>query len=133
MTNDPIADLLTRIRNAQQRKKTEFEIPYSKVNEAVASVLKDNRYLKDIKVFKEKGSKLKGLKIELQYKGDVPAITLIQRVSKPSLRQYVNSKEIKPVLVGGFGMYVVSTSRGIMSSIDAKKKNIGGELICKVY
>lgn len=129
---DPIADMLTRIRNGLQRKHESVEMSYSKAKEAVAKVLKDNGYVSDVKVFKKKNSKLKGLSIVLAYEGDEPVIKSLQRVSKPSLRVYKKASEIGNVL-NGYGLYVVSTSAGVMSSIDAKKRNLGGEIVCEVF
>lgn len=125
--------MFTRIRNALARGKGKVEIPYSVQKEAISKVLQSEKFVKSVGVFKEKGSVKKGLVVELLYGEDgKPAITSLTRVSKPGLRVYEAAKEIKPVL-GGLGVYIISTSRGIMSSLNAKKKKLGGEVICKVH
>lgn len=132
MQTDTVADLLTRIRNAQARNTDSFEMPYSKMNESIAKVLAENGFLQGVHVFKQEKSTFKGLRVELKYDGEQGAIRYLQRVSKPSLRNYVKARDLKPVL-GGLGMYILSTSRGIVSSKEAGKRNLGGELVCKVY
>lgn len=129
---DPISDMLTRIRNASVRKLAGIEMPYTKMNESIAKVLKSAGYVEEVKVFKVAGTKKSGLSITLGYDKGEPRFQALERVSKPSLRVYKKYEEIDFVL-NGYGMYVVSTSRGVMSSVEAKKKKLGGELICKVY
>ena len=133
MINDTISDMLTRIRNASGREKAEVEMPHANVIEGIAKVMKESGYIEDYKVFKLKGSKLKGLNIILKYDDECkPAFEKLQRFSKPGLRRYTKANDIKPVL-SGLGMYIVSTPRGIMSGMEAKNKKLGGELICKIY
>ncbi len=133
MMTDSISDMLTRIRNAQERQDAVVEMPYSKKLENIAKVLKDEGYIEDVKVFKYDNKAYKGLSLKLKYNAEgKPAIQHISRVSKPSLRVYKKYDEIKPVL-SGYGMYVISTSRGVMSSTEAKRKKLGGEVICKVF
>ncbi len=132
MHTDPIADMLTRIRNALERHLKSVEMPYSTKKEAIAKVLKDEGYIAEVKTFKEKNSIKKGLNIVLLYNDGISTIQSIKRVSKPSLRIYRRAEEIGNVL-NGYGMYVVSTSKGVMSSISARKKNLGGEIVCEVY
>ena len=125
---DPIADMLTQIRNAQAVKKSEVKLPYSKVKIAIAKILSSEGYIKDIKVEDES----KFLKIVLKYTGDgMPVIQEIKRQSKPGQRIYVKASEIKKIL-GGLGTSIVSTSRGIMTGKEARKKKLGGELICEI-
>jgi small subunit ribosomal protein S8 len=133
MINDNISDMLTRIRNAQLRSKDSLELPYSKQNEQIAKILEDKGFLSGVKSFKYEGKAFKGLHLDLKYAEDgTPAIQAINRVSRPGLRNYSTARNIKRVL-GGLGIYVVSTSRGIMSSDDAKRQKLGGEIICEVY
>lgn len=126
---DAIADMLTQIRNGQAVKKPEINIPCSKVKIAIAKILKEEGYIKDIEVEDKK----KILKIVLKYTGnDMPVARRITRVSKPGQRVYVGASEIKKIL-GGMGISIVSTSRGIMTGKEARKKKLGGELICEVF
>lgn len=133
MINDTISDMLTRIRNAQMRSKDSLEMPYSKQVEQIAKVLEARGYISAVKSFKYEGKAYKGLHIDLKYTEDgTPAIQSISRVSKPGLRNYSKSRNINKVL-GGLGIYVISTSRGIMASDDAKRQKLGGEVLCEVY
>lgn len=133
MINDTISDMLTRIRNAQMRNKDSLEMPYTKQVEEIAKVLESRGYISGVKSFKYEGKAYKGLHIDLKYTEDgVPAIQAINRVSKPGLRNYSKSKDIRKVL-GGLGIYIISTSRGIMASDEAKRQKLGGELLCEVY
>lgn len=133
MMTDTIADMLTRIRNGQMRQKESVEMPYSKHNENIAKVLAEKGLVKEVKTFKYEGKSYKGLSIKLNYDAEGnPSIHKIERVSKPGLRKYFSANEIKPVL-GGMGFYIISTSKGVMASTDARKKRLGGEIICRVY
>ena len=125
---DPIADLLTQIRNAQAVKKLEVVVPYSRIKFKISEILKDEGFILNVKA----EEKNKYLRIVLKYSSEgMPVIQEIRRVSKSGQRIYVGSKEIKRVL-GGLGISIVSTSRGLMTGKDARKKNLGGELICEV-
>lgn len=126
--NDSIADLLTRIRNAATAHKTTVVMPYSKMKEQVAHILKANGYLADVQVGQAGG--FKSLEFTLPEGREI--ITALVRVSKPGRRVYVSAKEI-PNVLGGRGLVIMSTSSGIMSGRDARKQNLGGELICKVW
>ncbi len=128
MFNDPISDMLTRIRNNVMARKSGVVMPYSKLLEQVARILKANGFLAEVKVA-ESGS-FKSL--ELTLPAEAETITSLVRVSKPGRRVYVSSKDI-PTVLGGRGIVVLSTSGGIMSGRDAKKAGLGGELICKVW
>jgi small subunit ribosomal protein S8 len=123
---DPISDMLTRIRNAYAVGKEEVCLPTSKVKVAVLSILKEQKYVEG---FKDEDGQLC---VALRYKGPVPVIRKIERVSKPGRRVYVKKDEI-PNVLSGQGIAVISTSKGIMTGSQAKEQSLGGELICKVY
>jgi small subunit ribosomal protein S8 len=127
--SDPIADMLTRIRNAQMVNKTEVSMPSSKVKSAIASVLKDEGYVEDFTVTADKGKST--LTIALKYYAGRPVIEKIQRISKPGLRIYSGSHEI-PKVMNGLGVTIVSTSKGVMTDRKAQAAGIGGELLCIV-
>lgn len=126
---DPIADMLTRIRNAQQSRKKRVLVPYSRVKFAVAEILKNQGYVEAIAV--EEGMP-RMLALDLKYAGNTPAITSITRESTPGHRVYRKSTEL-PKVLNGFGIAIVSTSRGIMTAKEAKEKGVGGEVLCLVY
>lgn len=126
--SDPIADMLTRIRNAQKSRKRDVVIPASKVKCAIAEILKNEGYI--VAVNKEEGTA--DLKLELKYEGKRPAIESIKRISKPGHRAYTKSDEL-PVVLNGYGIAIISTSKGLMTNKDAKKQGMGGEVICSVY
>ncbi len=126
--NDPIADLLTRVRNAATARKNTVVMPYSKMKEQVAGILKTNGYLVDVRVAEAGGFK----SLEFTLPQDPEVITSLVRVSKPGRRVYVSAKEI-PSVLGGRGLVIISTSSGIMSGREARGKGLGGELICKVW
>jgi len=129
-TTDPIADMLTRIRNAILVNKTEVSMPHSNIKEAVAKLLKDNNFIDGVKVAKADVGKT--LTITINSISSNARITEISRLSKPGRRQYVNANEI-PVVKRGRGIIIISTSKGVMTGQEAKKTGVGGELICKVY
>ena len=126
---DPIADMLTRIRNGQGAKKVSVTMPSSKARVAVAKVLADEGYITSYSTEKD-GAKAE-LTVELKYFEGAPVIEKIQRVSKPGLRVY-RGKEDLPKVLGGLGVAIVSTSAGVMSDAQAREKGIGGEVICVV-
>lgn len=126
---DTIADLLTRIRNAHRALLTEIDLPHSKMKQSIASILKQEGYIVDYSV---EGKTIKRLKLKLKYDGRRGVITGLRRVSSPGLRRYVGSTEI-PRVRGGLGTAIVSTSQGVMSGVEARKKNLGGELLCYVW
>ena len=129
MMTDPIADMLTRIRNAQMSKKPSVKVPLSKVKNAIANLLTAEGYVG--KVEKTEGIP-SYIILELKYTDNTPAITSIKRESKPGHRMYRKAEEM-PFVLNGYGIAVVSTSQGIMTAKDAKKKGIGGEILCSVY
>lgn len=123
---DPIADMLSRIKNAQQRDKTGVRMPSSNIKTSICEILKTEGYIKDYKV-EEAGHK-KTLNIELKYFEGKPVIELLQRVSKPSLRIY-RPKDDLPSVIGGLGTAVISTSKGVMTDKQARSQGIGGEIL----
>ena len=128
---DPIADMLTRIRNACGSKHRRVDMPASKVKAEIARILKANHYIQDYRMVEsEAGHKL--LRVILKYAGGQPVIRELKRVSTPGLRKYVAVGEI-PRVRNGLGMAIVSTSRGVMSDADARKANTGGELVALVW
>lgn len=130
VSTDPIADMLSRIRNAIAVNKNEVSMPHSKVKYSVANLLKQSGFVDDVKVSDAKVGK--ELIIVINSEGANSKITEIARLSKPGRRMYVNVDAI-PVVKRGRGVVIVSTSKGVMTGSDAKKQGIGGELICKVY
>ena len=127
---DPIADMLTRIRNAHKIKALSVSIPYSKTKESIAKVLLEEGYIKDIDT-EEIGEKKSNLTIGLKYFEGKPVIEEINRVSRPGLRIYRSKSEL-PKVMGGLGIAVISTSKGIMSDRQARQDGHGGEVLCKV-
>jgi small subunit ribosomal protein S8 len=127
---DPIADMLTRIRNASRALLPVVAIPHSRVKESLANILKKEGYVAEVLVDGDKTKKT--IKLRLKYEGKKSVIEGLKRVSKPGLRNYVGALEI-PRVRGGLGVAVVSTSEGVMTGQDARKKNIGGELLCYVW
>lgn len=125
---DPIADLLTRIRNGQAVGKVAISMPSSKQKLAIANLLKQEGYIADVKVT---GDVKKVLEIELKYFQGKPVVELIQRVSRPGLRIYKSCAEL-PKIQNGLGIAVISTSKGLMTDRAARKNGIGGEVICYV-
>ncbi len=133
MSVDTIANMLSMLKNASLVGKKAIELPYSKQKEAIAKVLESRGFVAKVKVFKDKNLPYKSLHIDLAYSEDgTPAIRDLRRVSKPGRRMYRSAKALRSVK-GGLGVAVVSTSRGIMSGLDAKKKRLGGEIICEVW
>jgi small subunit ribosomal protein S8 len=131
MTTDPIADLLTRIRNGALAKHPRVEMPSSKMKIEIARILKEEGYLANYKVVEEKGKKT--LRVFLRYTPDRRSvITDLKRISRPGSRRYVGKFGIKPV-VGGMGIAIVSTPRGLMTGTSARKAGVGGELLCEVW
>lgn len=129
-TTDPIADMLTRIRNAMLVRKSEISLPHSNIKESVALILKESNFIDDVSV--KDASVGKTLTVKINEANTNPRITEIKRLSKPGRRYYVNSKEI-PVVKHGRGLVILSTSRGLMTGDKARTEKVGGELICEVY
>ena len=127
---DPIADMLTRIRNAQNAEKTSVAMPSSRLKVAIAAVLKEEGYVDDFAVRENAGKPV--LDISLKYYAGEPVIEKIERISRPGLRVYVNKGEI-PRVYGGLGVAIMSTSHGVMSGQEAWRAKVGGEVICYVW
>jgi small subunit ribosomal protein S8 len=128
--SDPIADMLTRIRNAQGAEKVSVAMPLSKLKLAIAQVLKDEGYIDDFKV-NDQDAKKPALEIGLKYYAGKPVIERIERVSRPGLRIYKPAREI-PQVMNGLGVAIVSTSRGVMTDRKARSTGVGGEVLCIV-
>jgi len=127
--NDPISDMLARIRNANRALLPAVDLPHSKIKESIATILKKEGYISDYAV---EGKLPKKIKLKLKYQGKKSVIEGLTRVSTPGLRRYVGSTDI-PRVRGGLGVAVISTSEGLMTDNQARKKNIGGELLCYVW
>ncbi len=130
MVTDPIADMLTRIRNANQQRHDEVVVPCSKLKVDLAEILKNEGFIKDYKV--EGEGVVKNIIITLKYKGNDRVITGLKRVSKPGLRQYAKVNEI-PKVLNGLGIVVLSTSQGLMTDKEARAKQIGGEVLAYIW
>ncbi|GAB6907155.1 30S ribosomal subunit protein S8 [Desulfosarcina cetonica] len=129
--SDPIADMLTRIRNAGKAKHNSVDIPGSKIKTEIAKVLKESGYIRNYKLISDNKQGL--LRVYLKYTGaQKHTIINIERVSKPSRRNYIGAKEIRPVY-NGLGIAIMSTSHGVMTDKAAREKNVGGEVLCTVW
>jgi len=127
--NDPISDMLSRIRNANRALLPGVELPHSRMKESLAGILKREGYITDFAV---EGKLPKVLKLKLKYQGKKSVIEGLRRVSSPGLRRYVGADAI-PRVRGGLGVAIVSTSEGVLTDNQARKKNLGGELICYIW
>ncbi len=130
VVSDPIADMLTRIRNANQLRYKEVEMPSSKMKEEIARILKEEGFIANYKV--SEGEKEKKIVLTLKYVKKQRVITGLKRISKPGLRVYAGASEI-PSVLNGLGIAIVSTSEGVMTGRDAKKKSLGGEVLAYVW
>ncbi len=126
---DPIADMLTRIRNASRALQPVVEIPHSKMKESIAQILKREGYIAEVNV---EGDKMKKIKLKLKFEGKKGVIEGLRRVSSPGMRVYKGSDEV-PRVRGGLGVSILSTSQGLMTGLQARKANIGGELLCYIW
>ncbi len=126
---DTISDMLTRIRNASRVQLPQVEMPHSKMKESIAWILKKEGYVAEVAV---ETKPFKTIKVKLKYEGKRSVIEGLKRISSPGLRRYVGATEI-PRVLGGLGISVVSTSQGVMTGTQARKSNLGGELICYVW
>lgn len=128
---DPIADMLTRIRNGVRAKHESVEMPSSTLKVAIAKVLKDEGFIKGFQLLEDRPHKM--LRVDLQYTGKKePVLSGIKRISKPGLRVYTKATDI-PRVLGGLGLAIVSTPKGVMSGQQARRLNLGGEVICHVW
>lgn len=130
MVTDPISDMLTRVRNALMLRKDSVEVPHSKIKKEVSRVLKENGYITDF--FEVSDDKFKKIKLVLKYHEGRSVIQGLKRVSTPGRRVYVGTQEV-PRVMGGMGVAVVSTSRGILTGHQARRLKVGGELLCYVW
>jgi len=128
---DPITDMLNRIRNAQAVRHQTVEIPFSNLKLKIIQILTKENFIKDFKKIKGKGQKIIKIFLE-QRNGNLPVISGLKRISKPGQRIYKKAKEIKKVK-SGYGITIISTSKGIMTGKEAKKKKLGGEVICEIW
>lgn len=126
---DPIADMLTRIRNAQAVEKEFVLIPLSRLKKAIADVLKNEEYIVDYSIVEEQG--FQHLKVILKYSNNIPAIRSLKRVSKPGCRIYAKRGEL-PAVLNNLGIAIISTSRGVMTNHEARKSRLGGEILCEI-
>ena len=126
---DPIANLLTCIRNANLALKPEISVPHSRIKESAVRILRDEGYLESFNV---EGDVKRSIRINLKFQGRKGIISGLQRISRPALRHYTSANDI-PLVLGGMGIAVVSTPQGLMSGHDARRKNLGGELLFKVW
>ena len=126
---DPISDMLTRIRNASRALQPTVAVPHSRIKESLANILKQEGYVANVTV--EAGVP-KTIKLKLKYQGKKSVIEGLRRISKPGLRHYVGATE-SPRVLGGLGVAVISTSEGVMTDVQARKKNLGGELLCHIW
>jgi small subunit ribosomal protein S8 len=127
--SDPISDMLTRIRNGGRALLPVIILPHSRIKEGVAKILKSEGYVSEVAV---EGATKKQIKIHLKYEGKKSVIEGLKRVSKPGLRKYVGATEI-PRVRGGLGVAIVSTSEGLLTDAQARRKNLGGELLCHIW
>ncbi len=127
---DPITDMLNQIRNAEAVGKTEVSVSLSKIKNEIANLLSKEKFVGEVK--KVTKGKVKALKISLKYDNGIPAIAGLKRVSKPGQRIYDSAHDIKKVH-GGYGISIISTSKGLMTNKDARKQKLGGEIICQVW
>ena len=128
--SDPIGDMIARVKNAQARNHSKVELPSSNFKTKIADILKNEGFIKDFKVNKENNKSL--LSLELKYHSGNPVISTFERVSKPE-RRIFSSAESLPKINNGLGIAIVSTPKGGMTDIDARKQRVGGEIICKVF
>ena len=129
--SDPIGDMLSRIKNGQMRLLNNINIPASNFKEKVLHVLKKEGYISNFKTLKNENKK-NSFSVDLKYNQGLPVINEINRISKPGKRIYASAKSI-PKIQNGLGISIVSTPKGVMSDLDARKENVGGEIICRVF
>jgi small subunit ribosomal protein S8 len=127
--SDPIADMLTRIRNGSRALQPVVEVPHSKMKESIANILKKEGYIADVSV---EGKVPKTIKLKLKFEGKKGVIEGLRRISSPGLRRYTGATDV-PRVLGGMGISILSTSQGVMTGLQARKANVGGELLCYVW
>jgi small subunit ribosomal protein S8 len=127
---DPIADFLTRIRNASKARKPRVDIPASNMKKSLAEILKNQNFIKDFSVIED--NKQNVIRVELKYTNGSPAISGLKRISKPGLRVYKNSNDL-PRVLNGLGVAVISTPKGLLTDKDARTQSVGGEIFCYIW
>ncbi len=127
---DPIADFLTRVRNASKAKKVRVDIPASNMKKSLAEILKQQRFIEDFIVVEDNKQNL--IRIQLKYSNGTPAINGLKRISTPGLRVYKSSKEL-PKVLNGLGIAVISTQKGLLTDKEAKREALGGEVVCYIW
>jgi small subunit ribosomal protein S8 len=127
---DPIADMIIRIKNALMARHDSVAIPHSRLKEEIAKILLENKYVEEMQI--EQKTPQSEILFKLRYVGKLPAITDVKRVSTPGRRTYASSKKI-PQALGGYGITIVSTSKGVMTDKEARKQNLGGEVLCQIW
>ena len=130
LVNDPIADMLTRIRNANQMRSKNVEVPASKIKEEIAKILKDEGFIKNFRIVKNDVQNI--INIELKYVEKERVITGLKRISKPGLRVYAKAEQL-PKVLNGLGIAIVSTPEGVLTNKQAKQKNLGGEVLAYIW
>ena len=130
MTTDPIADIIIRIKNAHMARHDKVTVPYSKMKKAIVDILLKEGYVSAVEV--EEGKPFSNLVVALKYVGKLPAINDVKRLSKPGRRLYAPVNKL-PRALGGYGITIISTSKGVMTDKEARKANLGGELLCQVW
>src|SRR5271168_3174928 len=131
MTTDPVADMLTRIRNALEARHPKVDVPASRLKTDIAKILKDEGYIANYKLTED--GVQKSIRIYLKYTpGNVPVISRIERVSRPGCRVYVGSQEV-PKVLGGLGINILTTAQGVMTGSTARKAHVGGEILCQLW
>ena len=128
--SDPIGDMIARVKNAQARKHKKVELPSSKFKSKIADILKNEGFIKDFKVSTEEKKNI--LSLELKYHSGNPVISNFERVSKPGRRIFASADSL-PKINNGLGIAILSTPKGVMTDIDARKQKVGGEIVCKVF
>ena len=127
---DPIADFLTRIRNASRARKPRVDIPASNMKKSLAEILKNQNFIKDYEIIEDKKQSM--IRVELKYTDGTPAISGLKRISKPGLRVYKNSNDL-PRVLNGLGVAVISTPIGLLTDKDARTQSVGGEIVCYIW
>ena len=130
MSTDPIADIIIRIKNAHLARHSTVELPFSKIKKAIAEILVEEGYLETVTV--SEAGPFKTLVLKLRYVGRLPAINEVKRLSKPGRRLYAPANKL-PRALGGYGITIISTSKGVMTDKKARKENVGGELLCQIW
>lgn len=128
--SDPIADMLTRIRNAQAVLHKTVTVPFSQIKFNLAKILEKEKLVGQVDVQGKKAKKM--IKIELKYQDNLPVINSLKRISRPGLRVYIKKDELKPIRQG-YGLIIISTPQGLMTNREARGKNLGGEVLCEIY